>query len=101
LDTVSTAAVFGRVLGTVLQHQPDGSGPQLGIHLLRHDTHPSNSERCDIKPTPAWSTLSLDQSVALRPSAVRPGEDSAGIFGPETMERFGLLLGGMLTEWAS
>lgn len=45
--------------------------------------------------------LSLDQGVALRPSAVRPGEDSAGIFGPETMERFGLPLGAMLTEWAS
>ncbi|MCG7209388.1 hypothetical protein [Streptomyces arenae] len=39
--------------------------------------------------------------MALRPSAVRPGEDSAGIFGPETMERFGLPLGAMLTEWAS
>jgi hypothetical protein len=44
-DHVSTVAVFGRVLGTVLQHQPDGSGPQLGIQLLRHDMHPSNSER--------------------------------------------------------
>jgi hypothetical protein len=40
LDTVSTVAVFGRVLGTVLQHQPDGSGPELGIQLLRHDMHP-------------------------------------------------------------
>jgi hypothetical protein len=30
LDTVSTAAACGRVLGPVLQHQPDGSGPQLG-----------------------------------------------------------------------
>jgi len=45
--------------------------------------------------------LSLDQSVALRSSAVRPGEDFAGIFGPETKERFGLLLGGTLTGWAS
>ncbi|MDQ0761513.1 MULTISPECIES: hypothetical protein [Streptomyces] len=101
MDTVSTAAVSGRVLGTVLQHQPDGSGPQLGIHLLRHDMHPSNSRRCGIKPAPTWSTLSLDHSVAARSSAVRLGEDFAGIYGPETIERFGLLLGGMLIEWAS
>ncbi|MET9905798.1 hypothetical protein ABZZ74_03110 [Streptomyces sp. NPDC006476] len=39
--------------------------------------------------------------MALRSSAVRLGEDFAGIYGPETIERFGLLLGGMLTEWAS
>jgi hypothetical protein len=45
LNTASTATVFGQVLGTVLQHQPDGSGPQLGIQLLRHDMPPSNSER--------------------------------------------------------
>jgi hypothetical protein len=62
---------------------------------------PSNSERCRIKPAPTWSTLSLDQSVALRSSAVRLGEDFAGIYGPESIERFGLLLGGTLTEWAS
>lgn len=31
--------------------------------------------------------LSLDQSVALRSSAVRPGEDSAGIYGPVAIER--------------
>jgi hypothetical protein len=41
LDTASTAAVFGRVLGTVLQHQPDGSGPQLGIQLLRKTSTPT------------------------------------------------------------
>lgn len=39
--------------------------------------------------------------MALRSSAVRLGEDFAGIYGPETIERFGLLPGGMLTEWAS
>ena len=38
--------------------------------------------------TPTWSTLTLDQSVALRSSAVRLGEDFAGIYGPETIERF-------------
>jgi hypothetical protein len=37
----------------------------------------------------------------VRSSAVRLGEDFAGIYGPETVERFGLLLGGMLIEWAS
>jgi hypothetical protein len=63
--------------------------------------HPSNSERCGIEPAPSWFTLSLDQSVALRSSAVRLGEDFAGIPGLETTERFGLLVGGMLTEWAS
>jgi len=46
-------------------------------------------------------TMSLDQRVALRSSAVRPGEDIAGICGPETIERFGLLPGNTLTEWAS
>ncbi|WP_293996246.1 hypothetical protein [Streptomyces sp.] len=39
--------------------------------------------------------------MALRSSAVRLGEDFAGIYGPESIERFGLLLGGTLTEWAS
>ncbi|MET7704103.1 hypothetical protein [Streptomyces sp. NPDC005485] len=39
--------------------------------------------------------------MALRSSAVRLGEDFTGIYGPETIERFRLLLGGMLTEWAS
>ncbi|MFI9587800.1 hypothetical protein ACIHCQ_39735 [Streptomyces sp. NPDC052236] len=39
--------------------------------------------------------------MALRSSAVRLGEDFAGIYGPETIERFGLLPGGMPTEWAS
>ncbi|MGW0477578.1 hypothetical protein [Streptomyces coeruleorubidus] len=39
--------------------------------------------------------------MALRSSAVRLGEDFAGIYGPETIERFGLLPSGMLTEWAS
>ncbi|MFG2472445.1 hypothetical protein ACGFXB_44515 [Streptomyces canus] len=37
----------------------------------------------------------------MRSSAVRLGEDFAGIYGPETVERFGLLLDGMLIEWAS
>jgi hypothetical protein len=38
--------------------------------------------------TPTWSTLGLDQSVALRTSAARLGEEFAGIYGPETIERF-------------
>jgi protein-tyrosine-phosphatase len=38
--------------------------------------------------TPTWSTLTLDQSVALRTSAVRLGRDFAGVYGPETIERF-------------
>ncbi|MEU1185881.1 hypothetical protein ABZ464_51390 [Streptomyces sp. NPDC005820] len=39
--------------------------------------------------------------MALRSSAVRLGEAFAGIYRPETIERFGLLASGMLTEWAS
>jgi arsenate reductase (thioredoxin) len=38
--------------------------------------------------TPTWSTLTLDQTVALRTSAARLGDDFAGIYGPETIERF-------------
>jgi len=38
--------------------------------------------------TPTWSTLTLDQNVALRTSAVRLGQDFEGIYGPETIERF-------------
>jgi arsenate reductase len=39
-------------------------------------------------PTPTWSTLTLDQSVALRTSAVRLVDEFAEIFGSETVERF-------------
>nr|WP_183320948.1 alpha-L-fucosidase [Flexivirga oryzae] len=39
-----------RVLLLVLGHQPHRPRPQLGINLLRHETHPSNSQRCGIKP---------------------------------------------------
>jgi hypothetical protein len=41
------------------------------------------------------------QGRFCRTAAVRLGEDFAGICGPETIERFWLLLGGMLTEWVS
>jgi len=34
LDTASTATVFGQVLGTVRQHQPDGSGPSSGSNFF-------------------------------------------------------------------
>ena len=44
-----------------------------------------------ISVVPGWGRI----------SAVRLGEDFAGICGPETIERFGLLHGGTLTEWAS
>jgi protein-tyrosine-phosphatase len=37
---------------------------------------------------PSWSTLSLDQSVALRTSAGHLADDFAGIYGTETIERF-------------
>ena len=39
------------------------------------------------QPAPTWPTPSLDQSVALRSSAVRLGEDFVGNYGPETIER--------------
>ena len=35
-----------------------------------------------------WNTLGLDTSLALRTAAVRLGDDFAGIFGTETIERF-------------
>jgi arsenate reductase len=38
--------------------------------------------------TPSWSTLTLDQSVALKTSARRLADDFAEVFGPETIERF-------------
>jgi arsenate reductase len=38
--------------------------------------------------TPSWSTLSLDQSIALKTSAGHLADDFAGIFGTETIERF-------------
>ena len=38
--------------------------------------------------TPTWSTLTLDQSVALRTSAVRLSDEFTEIFGRETIERF-------------
>jgi arsenate reductase (thioredoxin) len=41
-----------------------------------------------VTTTPSWSTLTLDQSVALRTSAQRLAHDFAGIYGPETIERF-------------
>ena len=39
--------------------------------------------------------------MALRSSAVRLSENFADIYAPETIERFRLPPGGMLTEWAS
>jgi hypothetical protein len=45
LETASTATVFGRVLGTVLQHLPDGSGPSSGSNFFGMTCIPSNSER--------------------------------------------------------
>jgi arsenate reductase len=38
--------------------------------------------------TPTWDTLSLDQSLILRAAATRLVDDFAGIYGPETIERF-------------
>ena len=38
--------------------------------------------------TPTWSSLTIDQSVALRTAAVRLRRDFDGIFGAETIERF-------------
>ena len=37
---------------------------------------------------PTWDTLSLDQSLALRAASTRLADDFAGIYGPETIERF-------------
>lgn len=37
---------------------------------------------------PTWSTLTLDQTVVLRTSAVRLANEFAGIYGMETIERF-------------
>jgi hypothetical protein len=36
----------------------------------------------------AWSDLPLDQAVALRSASARLGEQFAGVFGVETIERF-------------
>lgn len=38
--------------------------------------------------TPTWSSLELDQAVALRTAATRLARDFSGVFGPETIERF-------------
>jgi arsenate reductase (thioredoxin) len=38
--------------------------------------------------TPTWSTLPLEQTVALKGAAVRLEKQFAGIFGAETIERF-------------
>jgi arsenate reductase len=37
---------------------------------------------------PTWSTLDLDEAVALRTAATRLARDFEGIFGTETIERF-------------
>ena len=44
--------------------------------------------RRSAEETPTWSTLSLDQSLVMRAAANRLAEDFAGIYGPETIERF-------------
>ena len=38
--------------------------------------------------TPTWSTLDLDQAVAMRTAASRLTRDFRGVFGQETIERF-------------
>ncbi|HEX2808212.1 MAG TPA: arsenate reductase ArsC [Kineosporiaceae bacterium] len=38
--------------------------------------------------TPTWDTLSLDESLVLRAAATRLAGDFAGVYGPETIERF-------------
>lgn len=38
--------------------------------------------------TRSWSTLSLDQALAMRSAATRLTADFAGVFGQETIERF-------------
>ncbi len=48
---------------------------------------PSRPRRPDSE-TPTWDTLSLDESLALRATATRLVEDFAGVYGPETIERF-------------
>jgi hypothetical protein len=45
---------------------------------------------------PSWSTLSLDQSVALRTSAGHLADDFAGIYGTETIQR----CGNSLRDWS-
>ena len=37
---------------------------------------------------PTWATLTIEQSIAMRAAAVRLADDFAGIYGPETIERF-------------
>ncbi|MBI4939345.1 MAG: arsenate reductase ArsC [Actinobacteria bacterium] len=37
---------------------------------------------------PSWASLPLEQTVALRAAAGRLADDFAGVFGPETIERF-------------
>ena len=37
---------------------------------------------------PTWDTLTLDESLALRAAATRLADDFAGVYGPETIERF-------------
>ncbi|MBA3798336.1 MAG: arsenate reductase ArsC [Geodermatophilaceae bacterium] len=38
--------------------------------------------------TRSWSTLSLDEGLAMKTAAHRLSTDFAGVFGPETIERF-------------
>ncbi|MBA3409555.1 MAG: arsenate reductase ArsC, partial [Geodermatophilaceae bacterium] len=38
--------------------------------------------------TRSWSTLSLDEGLALKTAAARLSTDFAGVFGQETIERF-------------
>jgi len=40
------------------------------------------------REVPTWATLTIEQSIAMRSAAVRLGDDFAGIYGPETIERF-------------
>jgi arsenate reductase len=38
--------------------------------------------------TPTWSTLTIDQTVALKTAATRLAKEFDGVFATETIERF-------------
>jgi hypothetical protein len=80
-----------RVLRQMLKDQPDATLLDLRINLLRHEQHPSNSERCGIKPgalqaDEAELVADFERKAQLR-TAIRRGCTLHGVAGRRTDQR--------------